>query len=79
VLRLVDPESGRHLEVQTASPRLRERYAEAAAARRERHRAAVRNAGAGHVLLRTDQDWLVALARYLAARRRTRAAGRRAR
>lgn len=79
VLRLVDPETGRHLEVQTASRRLRERYAEAAAARRAAHAAAVRQAGAGHVLLRTDQDWLVALAGFLAARRRTRGAGRRSR
>ncbi len=79
VLRLVDPETGRHLEVQTASRRLRERYAEAAAARRAGHVAAVRTAGAGHVLLRTDGDWLLSLARFLAARRRTRAAGRRPR
>jgi uncharacterized protein (DUF58 family) len=77
VLRLVDPETGRHLEVQTGSRRLRERYAQAAAARRAGHAAAVRSAGAGHVLLRTDQDWLVALAGFLAARRRTRGAGRR--
>jgi uncharacterized protein (DUF58 family) len=77
VLRLVDPETGRHLEVQTASRQLRERYAEAAAARRALHASAVRQAGAGHVLLRTDRDWLVALAGYLAARRRTRIAGRR--
>ncbi|MEX2291982.1 MAG: DUF58 domain-containing protein [Mycobacteriales bacterium] len=79
VLRLVDPETGRSLEVQTASRRLRERYAEATAARRARHAATVRRAGAGHVVLRTDRDWLVALAGYLAARRRTRAAGRPAR
>lgn len=79
VLRLVDPESGRHLEVQTASRRLRERYAEAAAARRATHVAVVRRAGAGHVLLRTDADWLLALAGFLAARRRTRVAGRRPR
>jgi len=76
VLRLVDPETGRHLEVQTASRALRERYAAAAAARRAGHAEAVRSAGAGHVVLRTDADWLVALAGFLAARRRTRAAGR---
>lgn len=76
VLRLVDPESGRHLEVQTASRALRERYAAAAARRRAGHVEAVRAAGAGHVVLRTDTDWLVALAGFLAARRRTRAAGR---
>jgi uncharacterized protein (DUF58 family) len=77
VLRLVDPETGRHLEVQTASRALRERYAQAAAARRAGHATAVRQAGAGHVLLRTDADWLLALAGFLAARRRTRGAGRR--
>jgi uncharacterized protein (DUF58 family) len=78
VLRLVDPETGRHLEVQTRSKALRERYARAAAERRDAHAAAVRRAGAGHVVLRTDGDWLVDLATFLAARRRLRGAGRRA-
>lgn len=77
VLRLVDPESGRHLEVQTRSKALRERYAVAAAARRSGHAVAVRRAGAGHVVLRTDRDWLVDLATFLATRRRLRGAGRR--
>ena len=76
VLRLVDPETGRHLEVQTRSKALRERYAAAAAQRRSGHAAAVRRAGAGHVVLRTDRDWLVDLATFLASRRRLRAAGR---
>lgn len=76
VLRLVDPESGRHLEVQTRSKALRERYAAAASARRSSNAAAVRRAGAGHVVLRTDRDWLVDLATFLATRRRLRAAGR---
>ena len=77
VLRLVDPETGRHLEVQTRSKALRARYADAAAARRTGHATAVRRAGAGHVVLRTDRDWLVDLAGFLAARRRLRGAGRR--
>ena len=76
VLRLVDPETGRHLEVQTRSKALRERYATAAAERRATHAAAVRRAGAGHVVLRTDRDWLVDLATFLAMRRRLRGAGR---
>ena len=75
-LRLVDPESGRTLEVPTGDRRLRERYAAAAAARRAELAAAVRAAGAGHLVLRTDQDWLPAFAGHLAARRRLRAAGR---
>ncbi|MFN2523411.1 MAG: DUF58 domain-containing protein [Mycobacteriales bacterium] len=76
VLRLVDPETGRHLEVQTRSKALRERYARAAAERRAGHATAVRRAGAGHLVLRTDRDWLVDLATFLAARRRLRGAGR---
>jgi uncharacterized protein (DUF58 family) len=75
-LRLVDPESGRSLEVPTGDRRLRERYAAAAAARRAGWAEAVRAAGAGHLVLRTDQDWLPAFAGHLAARRRLRAAGR---
>jgi uncharacterized protein (DUF58 family) len=78
VLRLVDPETGRTLEVQTGSRRLRQRYAEAAAARRTGHADAVRRAGAGHLVVRTDRDWLPDLATFLVARRRLRAAGRRA-
>jgi uncharacterized protein (DUF58 family) len=78
VLRLVDPESGRQLEVQTSSRRLRERYAAAAAARRDAAAQAVRTAGAGHLVVRTDRDWLLDLARFLTARRRLHAAGRRA-
>jgi uncharacterized protein (DUF58 family) len=76
VLRLVDPETGRHLEVQTGSRALRDRYAAAASARRAANATAVRRAGAGHVVLRTDRDWLVDLATFLATRRRVRAAGR---
>jgi uncharacterized protein (DUF58 family) len=78
VLRLVDPESGRHLEVQTSDRRVRDRYAEAARIRRAGHAQAVRQAGAGHLVLRTDRDWLPELAGFLARRRRLRAAGRRA-
>ena len=72
VLRLVDPESGRELEVQTSSRALRARYAAAAAARRQGHAEQVRAAGAGHVVLRTDGDWLRELAAHLQRRRRTR-------
>ena len=76
VLRMVDPETGRHLEVPTGNRRVRERYAEAAAAARAANAGAVRQAGAGHIVLRTDRDWLPDLARFLATRRRLRAAGR---
>src|SRR4029079_1795089 len=67
-LHLVDPESGRQLEVR-ATPKLRERYREAAAERDLLRRTAVHGAGAGHVLLRTDRDWLPELAHHLSTRR----------
>ena len=72
LLRLVDPQTGRELEVHTGSRRLRERYARAASARRTASAAEVRAAGAEHVVLRTDRDWLRDLARHLSRRRRTR-------
>lgn len=76
VIRLVDPESGQQLDVDTGNRKVRDRYAAAAAARREAHAAAIRRAGGTHVVVRTDRDWLPDLARALAARRRLRAAGR---
>ena len=53
-LVLVDPESGRQREVGTGDLRVRTAYAEAAAAHRAATAEAVRAAGAGHLLLRTD-------------------------
>jgi len=76
LLRVVDPETGRFLEVPTGSGAVRRRYAEAAAARRSGHAAAVRAAGADHLLLSTDGDWLKELSALLAVRRRVRAARR---
>ncbi len=69
VLRLVDPRTGDLLEVQTSNPRLRERYAAAAAAQREAIAAAIRRAGADHLQLRTDRDWLLDIVHFVAARR----------
>ncbi len=70
LLTLVDPETGELREVQTARRALRARYAEAAAAQRAEIGAALRRAGAGHLQLRTDRDWLVDIVRFVAARRR---------
>ena len=57
-LTLVDPETGALREVQTANESLRRRYAEAAAAQRAEIARTIRTAGAGHLVLRTDRDWL---------------------
>ncbi len=72
LLTLVDPETGRRLEVQTANQRLRERYAQAAAEQRAEIARAIRVAGAEHVQLRTDRDWVLDLVRFVAARKRRR-------
>ena len=62
---LRDPESGRLREVWTSDRTVRERYAALAAAHRTATAEAVRRARAGHVLLRTDGDWVRDLARHV--------------
>ena len=69
VLEVIDPETGRGREVNTGNPRLRDRYAKAAAVRREALAATFRSAGADHLALRTDRDWLGDLVTFVATRR----------
>jgi uncharacterized protein (DUF58 family) len=66
-----DPETGAQLEVATSRPDLRDRYAASAAAFRADVRDTLRHAAADHLVLRTDSDWVLDLARYLRRRRRT--------
>jgi len=73
LLMLVDPETGRRVEVQTRSARLRARFAAAAANQRSAIATALRRAGVEHVQLRTDRDWLQDIVRFVVARRRRRA------
>jgi uncharacterized protein (DUF58 family) len=68
-LHLQDPETGAQLEVRTQDAGLRARYAEAAAAQRAQIATTIRRAGADHLQLRTDQDWLLELARFVSRRR----------
>jgi uncharacterized protein (DUF58 family) len=68
MLGVVDVETGRHLHVQTNSPRLRERYAEAARARHDAIVQAVRQAGADYLHLSTDRDWVLDLAHFVTRR-----------
>lgn len=75
VLTVVDPETGELHEVQTADARLRRRYAAAAAAQRGAIADALRGAGAAHLRLRTDSDWLLDIVRFVAARRHARTRG----
>jgi uncharacterized protein (DUF58 family) len=57
-LYLVDPETGRHLRVDTSQRKLRERFAAAAAAERAEVAGMITAAGARHVVLSTQGDWL---------------------
>jgi uncharacterized protein (DUF58 family) len=75
VLTLADPETGMLHEVQTADPVLRARYAEAAGNQRGDIARALRAAGAAHLRLRTDTDWLLDVVRFVAAQRHARTRG----
>ena len=61
-LWLVDPETGRQLQVNTSRRGVRRRFAQA---EREDVAAALRRAGAEHLVLSTGGDWLRDLAGHL--------------
>jgi uncharacterized protein (DUF58 family) len=71
-LRLVDPETGSFLRVDTRDDRLRRRFAAAAAEERRTLALELSSAGVDHVVLSTSGDWLRALARFLGSRTRKR-------
>jgi len=75
VMAFVDPETGEMHEVQTADNGLRRRYSEAAASYRAGIVSALRGAGAAHLRLRTDSDWLLDIVRFVAAQRHARTRG----
>jgi uncharacterized protein (DUF58 family) len=66
---LADPESGRQREV-NATPLLRREFAAAAAEHRASVAAAIRGASAGHLVLRTDSDWIADTVRFVVGRKR---------
>lgn len=68
VLSLVDPATGRTSDVRT-SKKLRDKYAAAATQQRAAIEQGIRQAGADHLILRTDQDWLLDIVRFVASRR----------
>jgi uncharacterized protein (DUF58 family) len=70
LVTFADPETGRHLEVQTSDARLRRQYAEAAQDQRAAIATSLRHAGAAHLQLRTDRDWLTDVVKFVIARRR---------
>ncbi len=76
-LAVIDAETGRTRWIDTSSKKLRERYARAAVDRAAGVRSRIRRAGADHLRLRTDTDWIRDLVRHVATRRRGRTSGRR--
>ena len=67
-LRLVDPETGRQLRVNTSSAGLRSRFASAAAEERRSLAGMLSGAGVRHVVVSTEGDWLRTLTGFLRAR-----------
>ncbi len=66
---MVDPETGRHVEADLSSPRLREAFAAAERARTLKLHTEMRRAGARHVVLRSEGDWLRGMGAGLARSR----------
>ncbi len=66
-----DPETNFSRYVNTSDAEARARMDAATRAQRERVRAAIRRAGAGHIRLRTDRDWVTDIARFVLNYRRT--------
>lgn len=69
LVTFVDTETGRQLEVQTSASSVRRNYAAAAQAQRAGIARALRHAGAAHLQLRTDRDWISDVVRFVVARR----------
>ncbi len=69
LVTLLDPETGRTKEVSTTRE-LRSAFAGAAAGHREQVAVALRRAGAAHLVLRTDGDWVADVMRFVISRKR---------
>lgn len=69
MLTLRDVATGTELDIPSGDAKFRARYAAAAAAQRATIAATIRNAGADHLQLRTDRDWLLDLAAFVSGRR----------
>ncbi len=65
-----DAETGQVRELNTGDRKVRQRYAAATRLQRERTARALRRAGVGHLVLRTDRDWVADTARFALKHRR---------
>jgi uncharacterized protein (DUF58 family) len=64
-IAVVDPETGRRVEVDTSRLRVREKFAAIEAERRESLASELRRLRVDHAALSTDEDWLLQLGRRL--------------
>jgi uncharacterized protein (DUF58 family) len=64
-IAIVDPETGKRMEVDTSRPRVRERFEALEAERRATLHAELRRLRVDHAPLSTDEDWLLQLGRRL--------------
>lgn len=69
LVTFADVETGRQVEVQTSDAALRSRFAAAAGEQRRRIATALRRAGAAHLQLRTDRDWVTDVVRFVISQR----------
>ncbi len=67
-VEFVDPSTGAAREVRV-TPAVQRRFAERAATRRDETTASLRRAGADHIALSTDSDWLGAIVQHVRRRR----------
>lgn len=74
MLSLVDPESGALVHVDTTRAKIRDAYATSASVQRDRIATDIRKAGADHLQLRTDRDWVRDLVRFVALRKQRQSA-----
>ena len=72
ILTLVDPETGRSRTVDTSRRQLRDAFGLAAAAQRAQVADVVHRAGADHLVVSTEDDWLAEILSFFDRRRRRR-------
>lgn len=70
LVRFLDPATGAVREVNTDSRAVRDLYADHARHQHDAISRAIRSAGADHLVMRTDRDWLLDLAHYVSGRRK---------
>lgn len=75
VARLVDPESGETVEINTSDSRVRDRFAQAMRAEREARRRLFRRLAVDEIVVRTDRDVSRPLVGFFRARERRRRRG----